>query len=70
MKDKSIVEIAESYGLTIETAVIPGGERAFRLYKGANQIFIGTKEAVREFLADYEKTRPAPYEGSMYGYQE
>jgi hypothetical protein len=70
MKKKTIIDIAESYGLTVETAIIPDHEPAFRVRKGANQIFIGTEEAVREFLADYEKTRPAPFEGSMYGYKE
>jgi hypothetical protein len=55
MQDKSIVEIAESYGLTVKTVVIPGEERAFESIK-VHQIFIGTEASMREFLADYEKS--------------
>ena len=70
MKEKKMIDIAEGYGLTVETTVVPGHEKAFRLYKGAKQVFIGTEEAALEFLATYDKKRPDPYEGSMYGYQE
>ncbi|HTH37720.1 MAG TPA: hypothetical protein VL572_07130 [Pyrinomonadaceae bacterium] len=70
MKEKKMIDIAEGYGLTVETAVVPGHEKAFRLYKGAKQVFIGTEEAAVEFLATYKEKRPDPYEGSMYGYQE
>jgi hypothetical protein len=70
MKDKTIIDIAESYGLTVEAAIVHEHERAFRVYKGANQIFIGTEEAVREFLSNYEKTRPALFEESMINYKE
>ena len=70
MSQKSILDLAEGYGLSVEAAAIPENEKAFRIYKGANQVFIGTEDAVRNFLTDYEKGRPGLYEGSMYGYKE
>jgi hypothetical protein len=70
MSEKSILDLAEGYGLSVEAAVIPENGKAFRIYKGANQVFIGTEDGVRDFLADYEKGRPDLYEGSMYGYKE
>ncbi len=70
MSQKSILDLAEGYGLNVEAAAIPENEKAFRIYKGANQVFIGTEDAVRSFLAGYEKDRPGLYEGSMYGYKE
>ncbi|HMS08211.1 MAG TPA: hypothetical protein PKE66_01905 [Pyrinomonadaceae bacterium] len=62
--------LTEKLGLTIERMALPDRTAAIRVYKGAKQIFIGTEEAVREFLADYEVNRPKPYEGSIYGYKE
>lgn len=70
MTQKNILDLAEGYGLSVEAAAIAENENAFRIYKGANQVFIGTEDAVRNFLADYEKDRPGLYEGSMYGYKE
>lgn len=68
--DLNTTELAIRFGLTLETTIIPEHDRAYKVYKGAKQIFIGTDEAVREFLADYEKSRPGLFEGSMYGYKE
>jgi hypothetical protein len=65
-----IETITDKLGLTVERSVLPGHPSAIRIYKGAKQIFIGTEDAVREFLADYEANRPKPYEGSIYGYKE
>ena len=70
MNQQSINELATDLGLTIEAVVIPENGSAFKVFKGAKQIFIGTNEAVRQFLVEYEKDRPALFEGSMYGYQE
>ena len=70
MKQNKMIDIAEGYGLTVETAIVPGHEKAFRLYKGAKQVFIGTEDAAMDFLSNYEERRPDLYEGSMYGYQE
>ena len=70
MSEKTIVRIAEGFGLTVEAATVPEHDHAFRVFKGANQVFIGTEEAVRDFLNEYEKDRPALFEGSMYGYME
>jgi hypothetical protein len=70
MTQRSIEEIAGTFGLTIETMAIPENENAFRVFKGARQVFIGSEEAVRNFLGSYDRERPALYEGSMYGYQE
>ena len=70
MSQQSIVAIAESFGLNIEPASIPEHKHAYRVLKGANQVFIGTEEAVRIFLSEYEKDRPGLFEGSMYGYME
>jgi len=70
MNRSRIVELAENFGLTIETVIVPERENEFRVFKGANQIFTGTEEAVRQFLIEYEKDRPGLFEGSMYGYIE
>jgi hypothetical protein len=70
MSERSIVQVAEGFGLSVEAATIPEHDHAFRVFKGANQVFIGTESAVREFLNGYEKDRPALFEGSMYGYME
>lgn len=70
MDRDTIQKIAEGYGLTVEAMAIPENENAFRVYKGAKQLFIGSEAAVREFLTDYVKERPGLLEGSMYGYKE
>lgn len=70
MSQKSIVQIAEGFGLTVETVARPDTAAAFRVMKGSNQVFVGTEEAARTYLANYEKGRPALYEGSIYGYKE
>ncbi len=68
MKERTLAAIAEGYGLTVETVVVPGNENAIKVYKGARQIFVGTEQSVREFLDGYKS--PGLYEGSMYGYKE
>jgi hypothetical protein len=68
--DQSNANIAEGFGLTVETAVLPDNANAFKVFKGAKQIFIGTEDAVREFLSGYEASRPGLLDGSMYGYKE
>jgi len=70
MISKMTEEIAESFGLTLEASTVPQQESVLRVYKGARQIFIGTDEAVREFLAGYKYTRPSLYESSFCGYRE
>lgn len=70
MSDKTIFEIAEGYGLSVEHVIIPDHDRAFKIYKGVNQVFVGTEDAVREFLSTYEKNRPGLYDASMIGYKE
>ena len=70
MSQKTIDQIAEGFGLNIEATPIPDHGTAFRVLEGANQIFIGTEEAVLAFLAAYVKERPGPYEGNMIGYKE
>lgn len=70
MSEKTIFEVAEGYGLTIERVIVPDHDSAFKVYKGANQVFVGTQDAVRHFLSSYEDSRPGLYEGSMIGYKE
>jgi len=70
MIEKTTAQIAEDLGLILDATSIEGHEAAVRVYKGAKQIFIGTDEAVRTFLAGYEKERPGLMEASMYGYRE
>ncbi|MFL6466441.1 MAG: hypothetical protein ACJ72Z_00635 [Pyrinomonadaceae bacterium] len=70
MTIKPVSEIADGFGLTLESVVLPGHNKAIRVFKGANPIFIGTESAVRDFLATYENERPGLYEGSMYAYKE
>jgi len=66
MELKNISDIAEGYGLTVES----DRQDAFRVYKGVNQIFSGDETGVRDFFVTYEKERPALFEGSIYGYKE
>ncbi len=70
MSQKPIVDIADSFGLSVEVVTIPDHESAFRILKGAKQVFIGAEAAVRNFLIQYEKERPGLFAGSMYGYKE
>ena len=70
MSEKTVFEVAEGFGLTIERVVIPDHEKAFKIYKGVNPVFVGTEDAVREFLSAYESNRPGLFEGSMIGYKE
>ena len=70
MREKSVSDLASEFGLTVETIYVDRHENALRLYKGARQIFVGTAEAVRSFLSEYEQQRPGPMDGSMYGYRE
>jgi len=58
MIQKSIADIAENFGLTIEVQAIPDHASAIRVFKGVNPIFVGTEEAVRDFLVTYEKELP------------
>lgn len=50
MSEKTVFEVAEGFVLTIERVVIPDHEKAFKIYKGINPIFVGTEDAVREIL--------------------
>ena len=70
MSEKSIDQLAESYGLTLETDIQPDHDKTYRVFKGANQVFAGTETAVLDFLNQYDKDRPSLLEGSMYGYRE
>jgi hypothetical protein len=68
--DNSIFDIADGFGLTIEHVLIPDHGKAFKIYKGVNPVFVGTEDAVREFLSTYDQSRPGLYEASMFGYKE
>lgn len=71
MDDKTIAEVASTFGLDIEVASgLPGERKSFRIYKGANQVFAGTEEAARSFLVRYERERPGLFAESMYSYKE
>ena len=70
MSEKSIIQIAEEFGLTVETASAADGESMYQIRKGLNAVFVGNEAAVRNFLSTYESDRPAMFEGSMYGYKE
>ena len=70
MSEKSIDQLAESYGLTLETDIHPDRDKTFRVFKGAHQVFTGTETEVSAFLNQYDKDRPSLLEGSMYGYRE
>ena len=70
MSDKTIFEIADGFGLNVEHVLIPDHDRAFKVYKGVNPVFVGTEDAVREFLSTYGDSRPGLFEGSMIGYKE
>jgi hypothetical protein len=68
MRPKTPVEIAESFGLTVEA--VSENEKTLRVCKGVHQIFIGTEEELRSFLVEYDKKRPPLYASNMYGYKE
>ena len=70
MGAKTIFEIADAFGLNLEHVLIPDHDKAFKVYKGVNPVFVGTEEAVQEFLSTYQKDRPELFEGSMIGYKE
>ena len=70
MGEKTIFEIADAFGLNVEHILIPDHDRAFKVYKGVNPVFVGTEDAVRDFFSTYETDRPSLYEGSMIGYKE
>ena len=70
MDQKSVVEIGEEFGLTIDPVEDSNNEPAYKIYKGVNQVFAGTEEGARNFLSTYEAERPSLLEGSMYGYVE
>ena len=70
MGEKTIFEIAQGFGLEIDHVVIPEHEKAFKLYKGVNPIFVGTEGAVRQFLSSYEENRPGLFEASIVNYKE
>ena len=67
MSTRKISDIAGEFGLTVEST---NDDSAFRIYKGVNQVFAGNEDAVRTYLANYEKDRPGLFEGSMIGYRE
>lgn len=69
MGNKTIFEIAEGFGLNIEHVVIPDHGKAFKVYKGVNPVFVGTEDAVREFLSTYDQSRPGLYDASMFAYK-
>ena len=62
MEKKTIFEIAEAFGLSVEHVIIPDHDKAFKVYKGANPLFVGTEEAVGEFLSNYADQRPGLFE--------
>ena len=70
MDQKSVIEIAKQFGLTIESAEDSENEPAYKIYKGAKQVFAGNENVVRDFLSTYESERPGLLDGSMYGYVE
>ncbi len=70
MNSEAIIAAVERFGLTMETVAISDAEEAFKVYKGAKQIFVGRAADIATFLVDYEKNLPGLYEGSIYGYKE
>ena len=65
MDSEAIIAAAEQFGLTVETHSISDADEAFKVYKGANQIFVGRADDIAKFLDDYEKNLPTLYEGSI-----
>ena len=70
MDSGAIVAAAGRFGLTVEKIAIADNGEAFKVYKGANQIFTGRAGDVAAFLNDYEKNLPGLYEGSIVNYTE
>ncbi|MEO8041768.1 MAG: hypothetical protein ABI646_04065 [Acidobacteriota bacterium] len=70
MDQKSVAELGEQFGLTIENLSDSDSKAAYKIYKGAKHVFSGDEDAARNFLSTYKAERPALFEGSMYGYVE
>jgi len=70
MEQKSVAEIGEKFGLTIEQVSDADAEASYAIYKGAKKVFSGTEDAARNFLSTYEAGRPGLFDGSMFGYLE
>jgi hypothetical protein len=70
MDQKSVAEIGEQYGLTVENVSDSDTEASYMIYKGAKKVFSGAEDAARDFLSTYEAARPGLFDGSMYGYVE
>jgi hypothetical protein len=70
MDQKSVAEIGEQFGLTIENVSDSDTEASYTIHKGAKKIFSGTEDDARRFLSTYEAGRPGLFDGSMYGYVE
>ena len=70
MADRTIFEMADGFGLTLEHVIIPDHDKAFKVFKGVNQVFVGTEDAVRGFLSTYENSRPGLFEASIVNYKE
>lgn len=54
----------------METVAIADNEEAFKVYKGAKQIFVGRAGDISAFLDDYQKNLHGLYEGSIVNYTE
>ena len=70
MSEKSIIEIAEEFGLTVETVRKDDGENEYKVLKGLNTVVTGNEAAVKAFLSTYEAERPPMLKSNMYGYTE
>lgn len=71
MGEKTVDEIAETFGLGIDGASgMPGNGTSFQVYKGAKKVFTGTETEVRNFFVRYERERPPLFAENSFGYKE
>ncbi|CAN5324773.1 hypothetical protein BH10ACI2_BH10ACI2_24030 [soil metagenome] len=66
----NIRDRASRYGLTLEDLPLDDHDDAVRVFKGVNQIFIGTETAIAEFLDRYEQELPKPAAPEAKGFKE
>lgn len=65
MDQKTVVEIGQEFGLTIEPITDDDNVTTYKICKGVNQVFAGTEGEARQFLSTYANERPPLFDGSV-----
>lgn len=70
MSEKSIFDMAEEFGLTVEHVRLPAREKEFKVYEGVNPVFVGAEDAVCEFLSTFDRNPARVYENGRAVYKD